>query len=153
MRISDVARAAAVNIQTLRYYERRGLLPDPSRRPSGYRDYEPETVQRVRFIKRAQELGFTLAEIGELLLLRDDSRRRPDGRARAAGTAAAKIEQIDEKLRQLAAMRAALAQLVAACECARPRNAPSLRRSNTPSDPLRSYCDPSRGPASGFALA
>src|SRR5712691_1120338 len=58
MRVSDVARAAAVNIQTLRYYERRGLLPDPSRRPSGYREYEPETVQRVRFIKRAQELGF-----------------------------------------------------------------------------------------------
>jgi MerR family copper efflux transcriptional regulator len=119
MRISDVARAAAVNVQTLRYYERRGLLPGPSRRPSGYRDYESETVQRVRFIKRAQELGFTLAEIGELLVLRQDTGHRPDGRARAAATAAAKIEQIDDKLRQLTAMRAALAQLVAACECDR----------------------------------
>jgi MerR family transcriptional regulator, mercuric resistance operon regulatory protein len=119
MRISDVARATAVNIQTLRYYERRGLLPDPSRRPSGYREYKPETVQRVRFIKRAQELGFTLVEIGELLVLREDAGRRPDGRARAAATAVAKIEQIDDKLRQLTAMRAALAQLVTACECDR----------------------------------
>jgi Hg(II)-responsive transcriptional regulator len=117
MRVSDVARAASVNIQTLRYYERRGLLADPSRRPSGYREYEPETVQRVRFIKRAQELGFTLAEIGELLVLREEAGRRPDGRARAAATATAKIEQIDDKLRQLTAMRAALAQLVAACQC------------------------------------
>jgi MerR family transcriptional regulator, copper efflux regulator len=69
--------------QTLRYYERQGLLADPSRRPSGHRGYEPETVQRIRFIKRAQELGFTLAEIGELLVLREDAGRRPDGRARA----------------------------------------------------------------------
>ena len=117
MRVSDVARAAAVNIQTLRYYERRGLLPNPSRRPSGYRDYEPETVQRVRFIKRAQELGFTLVEIKELLVLREDEERRPDSRMRAAATAAAKINQIDDKLRQLTAMRATLSQLVDACQC------------------------------------
>jgi Hg(II)-responsive transcriptional regulator len=119
MRTGQVAEQAGVNVQTLRYYERRGLLPEPSRRESGYRVYGPDAVHTVRFIKRAQELGFTLAEIGELLVLRQDTGHRPDGRARAAATAAAKIEQIDDKLRQLTAMRAALAQLVAACECDR----------------------------------
>ena len=74
MRIGEVAAEAAVNIQTLRYYERVGLLPAPDRHPSGYRSYARDAVRRVRFIKRAQELGFTLAEIGELLALRLDPR-------------------------------------------------------------------------------
>ena len=63
MRIGEVARQAGVNVQTLRYYERRGLLREPARRSSGYREYPPHTVRLIRFIKRAQELGFTLAEI------------------------------------------------------------------------------------------
>src|SRR5262245_18647346 len=58
MRIGEAATAAGVNIQTLRYYEVRGLLPEPRRRAGGYRDYEPDDVRRVRFIKRAQEVGF-----------------------------------------------------------------------------------------------
>ena len=62
MRIGEVAAGAAVNIQTLRYYERMGLLPKPARGSSGYRSYDAHAVRRVRFIKRAQELGFTLAE-------------------------------------------------------------------------------------------
>ncbi|MGH7685399.1 MAG: MerR family transcriptional regulator, partial [Candidatus Dormibacteria bacterium] len=62
MRTSQVARQSGVNIQTLRYYERRGLLQQPPRRPSGYRDYTLEAVRVVRFVKRAQELGFSLDE-------------------------------------------------------------------------------------------
>jgi DNA-binding transcriptional MerR regulator len=72
LRIGEVAGRAGVNVQTLRFYERRGLLPEPPRRASGYREYAPESVRRVRFIKRAQELGFTLAEVEELLRLRED---------------------------------------------------------------------------------
>ncbi|MEO7474382.1 MAG: MerR family transcriptional regulator, partial [Gemmatimonadales bacterium] len=67
VRISDIAKQAGVNVQTLRFYERRGLLPQPVRLASGYRNYDRAAVRRVRFIKRAQELGFTLAEINELL--------------------------------------------------------------------------------------
>jgi len=79
LRIGEVAGRAGVNVQTLRFYERRGLLPEPPRRASGYREYAPESVRRVRFIKRAQELGFTLAEVEELLRLREDP-RIPAGR-------------------------------------------------------------------------
>ena len=68
--VSKVAKAAGVNIQTLRYYERRGILPEPERSDAGYRLYEPETISRVRFIKHAQDFGFTLEEIRELLELR-----------------------------------------------------------------------------------
>lgn len=111
---SEVAKAAGVNLQTLRYYERRGLVPEPDRRPSGYREYESSTVQRVRFIKRAQQLGFTLEEIAELLALRQVARR---ARPRAQALAVAKIATVDEKLRQLGAMRSALTQLIEACAC------------------------------------
>ena len=65
----DLAKLADVNAQTLRYYERRRLLPRPKRTESGYRIYEDDSVRRIRFIKRAQDLGFTLAEISELLSL------------------------------------------------------------------------------------
>ncbi len=58
--ISKVASEAGVNVQTLRYYERRGILGEPERTPAGYRQYEPEAITRIRFIKRAQDLGFTL---------------------------------------------------------------------------------------------
>jgi DNA-binding transcriptional MerR regulator len=67
MRTSELASRAAVNPQTLRYYERRGLLAEPDRSTGGYRSYPPEAVRRVRFIKRAQELGFTLTEVETLL--------------------------------------------------------------------------------------
>src|SRR5688572_10710813 len=70
MRIGEVADTVGVNIQTLRYYERVGLLEEPQRRGSGYREYPPGTVAEVRFIKRAQDLGFSLKEIEELIQLR-----------------------------------------------------------------------------------
>ena len=112
MRIGQIASGASVNIQTIRYYERRGLLLPPSRRSSGYRDYEPDAVDRVRFIKHAQALGFTLREIAELLALRVRSDRAC---ARVEARAESAIARIDEKLLQLHRIRDALTQLVMAC--------------------------------------
>lgn len=112
--IGDVATEAGVNIQTLRYYERRGLLSAPRRSRSGYRQYSQDAVREVTFIKRAQELGFTLREVKELLRLRAPGPKRRDA-ARAA--AAAKVRDIDEKMRDLTAIRGALMSLVEACTC------------------------------------
>jgi MerR family mercuric resistance operon transcriptional regulator len=110
--IGQVARQAAVNIETLRYYERRGLIPEPPRQASGYRQYDPQVVQRIRFIKRTQELGFTLKEISELLMLRaDPDTTCEDVRRRAE----AKIADIEEKVRTLHRIKKALAKLTAAC--------------------------------------
>jgi len=118
MRIGEVACEAAVNIQTLRYYERRGLLERPRRSPSGYRSYPAETVRVVRFVKRAQELGFSLSEVGELLRLRGGRAR---SRERIRARAEARLRDVDDRLRSLAAMRAALSALVDSCRCgARP---------------------------------
>jgi len=113
MRIGKVAAQAGVNIQTLRYYERRGLLPEPDRGNSGYRDYGPDTVRLLRFIKRAQELGFTLREIEDLIELRQSPRRGAEVRALAAS----KVEDIQRRIRHLKAMRKALGGLVEACDC------------------------------------
>ncbi len=112
MLITKAARQAGVNSQTLRYYERRGLLPKPPRRGSGYRDYAPDAVRIVRFIKRAQELGFSLDEIEELVRLRGV--RRAD-RHRVRALAERKIVDIDARIAHLQSMREALAQLVASC--------------------------------------
>jgi Hg(II)-responsive transcriptional regulator len=112
MWISETAREAGVNAQTLRYYERRGLLPRPPRRGSGYREYPADAVRIVRFIKRAQELGFSLDEIEELVQLRGVRRSE---RHRVSAIAERKIAQIDEKITQLRAMRRALTQLVDSC--------------------------------------
>ena len=70
--IGQLARQAEVNVETLRYYERRGLIPEPPRKESGYRQYPPDDLARIRFIKHAKELGFTLKEILDLLTLRVD---------------------------------------------------------------------------------
>ena len=123
MRIGEVAREAGVNIQTLRYYERRGLLEEPRRTPSGYRSYAAETVRVVRFVKRAQELGFSLSEIGELLRLRTSPSRN---RERVHARAAAKLGDIDQKIRSLEAMRGALTALVEACRCGSAPECPIL---------------------------
>jgi Hg(II)-responsive transcriptional regulator len=114
LRIGEVASRARVNIQTLRYYERRGLLEAPERTGSGYREYPSETVRLIRFIRRAQDLGFMLKEIQELVALRDaKGRKRSDVRALAE----AKMRDIDRKLAQLQAMRSALYTLVESCAC------------------------------------
>ncbi|MGH7650135.1 MAG: heavy metal-responsive transcriptional regulator, partial [Gemmatimonadaceae bacterium] len=120
MRIGEIAVEADVNIQTLRYYERRGLLDPPSRRASGYREYKPNDVQRVRFIRRAQDLGFTLHEIADLLTLRADS-------AHSCGMVEERssrtLERIDEKIKDLQRMRTALAKYVGACRDQKPLEA------------------------------
>jgi MerR family mercuric resistance operon transcriptional regulator len=113
LRVGDVARQAGVNLQTIRYYERRGLLPKPPRTGSNYRAYPGDAVQRVRFVKRAQEIGFTLQEVQELLSLRATPRTRcADVRLRAQ----AKVRDIEEKVRTLRRMRRALARLIEECE-------------------------------------
>lgn len=110
--VGEVARRAAVHIDTLRYYERQGLVARPPRSRSNYRLYPAETVRRVQFIKRAQQLGFSLKEIQELLALRAEPQAQcADVRERAL----AKIHQIEHKMRTLQAMHTALTQLVAAC--------------------------------------
>jgi Hg(II)-responsive transcriptional regulator len=114
MRIGEVASRAGVNIQTLRYYERRGLLEAPERTPSGYREYPSETVRLIRFIKRGQDLGFTLKEIEELIALRDAKGRK---RSEVRALAEAKVGAIDKKLAQLQAMRSALYSMVESCSC------------------------------------
>ena len=111
--ISRVAQLGGVNLETIRYYERRGLLEKAPRTQAGYRQFSPETAQRLRFIKRAQELGFSLDEIRELLTLRIKPRqKRPDIRARAEG----KIADIERKIESLAAMKSVLRRLVDQCE-------------------------------------
>jgi Cu(I)-responsive transcriptional regulator len=113
MRIGTAAEQAGVNIQTLRYYERRGLLPRPPRRTSGYREFPDDAVRIVRFIKRAQDLGFTLDEVEELLRLRNDKRR---DRARIRAVAQKRVRQIERKIVELQAMKQALAHLIHCCE-------------------------------------
>lgn len=137
MRIGQVAAEAGVNIDTLRYYERRGLLDAPQRRPSGYREYPPETVQILRFIKRAQDLGFTLNEIEELLKLR---RLKGASRPEVRALAEAKVRAIDKKMAQLKAIRDALGVLLEACACGRARSqleCPILEALDDPNSPLQ----------------
>lgn len=108
----QVAAAADVNIQTVRYYERRGLVPAPRRTASGYRQYPDSVVRRIRFIKRAQGLGFSLREIQELLALRVRPGSSADAVKRMTGL---KIECVERKVRQLQRIKSALEQLAAAC--------------------------------------
>lgn len=108
----EVAKRGGVKLETIRYYERCGLLPKPPRTASGYRVFAPEAVRRLHFVKRAQALGFSLKEIKQLLSLRAASKTEcEDVRKRAL----AKISEIDAKIRTLRAMRKALLRLSAAC--------------------------------------
>lgn len=117
LRIGELARRANVNVQTLRFYERKGLLPPPPRRPTGYREYPPETVDIVRFIQRAQELGFTLREIKELL----DLQRVPRSTCGdVVVVAQRKIKEIEEKIGDLRAMQTALRKLLSECSSEAP---------------------------------
>ena len=110
---SRLARLGGVNLETVRYYERQGLLAKPPRTASGYRVFPREAAARLRFIKRAQELGFSLGEIRELLSLRmRPGASRADIRARAH----AKIGDVDQKIRALQAIKKALRTLTDRCE-------------------------------------
>lgn len=116
LRTGEVARRAGVNVETLRFYEREGILPEPPRRASGYREYPPDAVDLIRFVKRAQELGFSLREIQELLKLRDAPNRAS---GKVPRLVKAKLEEIDRKVRDLEAMREALGELLCDCESKR----------------------------------
>ncbi len=110
--IGTLARDAGVHVETVRYYERRGLLKQP--RPSqGYRRYDDEALRLLRFVKRAQELGFSLDEVHELLSLRASKSTRTCARVRAA--AEAKLVDVTAKIRDLEAIRQALTKLAEAC--------------------------------------
>jgi MerR family mercuric resistance operon transcriptional regulator len=111
--IGGLARLGGVNLETVRYYERRGLLPKPPRTEAGYRQFSPEAAHRLRFIKRAQELGFSLDEVRELLALRVEPQQNcVDVRTRVK----AKIVDIEQKMKTLAAMKSILRGLVEQCE-------------------------------------
>ena len=112
LRSGELAERAGVNVQTLRYYERRGLLAAPTRRPSGQREYPEATVGLLRTIKAAQRLGFTLTEIEELIELSEHRRDAGELHRRAQ----AKVTEIEAKIDQLEQMREALLAVVAA-EC------------------------------------
>ena len=112
LKSGQLAKAVGVNVETLRYYERRGMIPIPPRQDSGYRLYPPNSVERLHFIKGAQELGFTLDEIKELLALRVDEHAH-SGQIRER--AQAKVAQIDEKIAALEQMRNALSHLINQC--------------------------------------
>lgn len=109
MTIGRLARAAGVNIETIRYYQRRGLLATPRKPPQGVRRYSVETLARLRFIRRAQELGFTLREVVDLLKLGDGSCKE------TRAIAEHRLADIETRIRDLESMRATLGKLIRTC--------------------------------------
>ena len=116
MRSGQAARDAGVNVETLRYYERRGILRRPARRASGYREYTEEAVGVIRFVKRAQELGFSLDEVETLLTLAAGG---PESCDSARALATRKLAELDAKARSIRAMQDSLRRLVETCEMPR----------------------------------
>ncbi len=112
MKIGQVAKQAGIGIDAVRFYEREGLIEKPARRPSGYREFSPDVVLRLRFIKRAKELGFSLREISELLHL-EGSPKATAGNARQL--AEKRLEDIEARIRALQRMRRALRKLTDHC--------------------------------------
>lgn len=108
--ISGLARTAGVGVETIRYYQRRGLLPEPDRAPGSVRRYDARDVQRLHFIRSAQRAGFTLHEIGELIDLDSTT-----DRVRAQAMARARIAALDAEIAELTAARTALEKLARAC--------------------------------------
>ena len=108
--IGRLARDAGVNVQTIRFYQRRGLLAKPSRPPGGVRRYAPDAAARVRFIKRAQALGFSLDEVALLLGLSDG-----DHCAETQALAEKKLAMVEGKMNDLAAIKKALKGLITEC--------------------------------------
>ncbi len=112
MKIGEVARAAGIGIDAVRFYEREGLIPEPARRPSGYRMYSPDVVLSLRCIRRAKELGFSLKEISELLSLETAAEATA---ADVRKLAEAKLADIEERIRALQRMRRALRKATESC--------------------------------------
>ena len=113
LKIGEVAKRSEVGVETIRYYERQGLLAEPERRPSGFRQYDESVVSRLLFIRNAKELGFTLAEIKELLgLWFDVNTKCVHVRQRAEK----KITNIEDKIRLLQKMKRSLKKIINQCE-------------------------------------
>jgi len=108
--IGFLAKLAAVNIETIRYYQRIGLILEPEKPLKGYRIYPVETLKRIKFTKRAQKLGFSLEEIRELLILNEGNCN--DMRQRAEE----KRDQVEQQINDLAKLRATLGKLIASCQ-------------------------------------
>jgi MerR family mercuric resistance operon transcriptional regulator len=109
LRIGKLARLSNVNVQTLRFYERKGLLPKPSRRPSGYREYPPQAIGIVKLIKHVQALGFSLKEIKEFLVL---GKKPSTTMATTCGGLERKIDEIDSEITKLTAIRGTLVHML-----------------------------------------
>jgi MerR family mercuric resistance operon transcriptional regulator len=120
--IGGLAKAVGVGVETVRYYQRRGLLPEPARPPGEVRRYGADDVKRLKFIRSAQAAGFTLNEIGELIAL-DQS----DDRARVRELADARVAAIDDKIEELREARDALAGLANDCASSRKGPCPILK--------------------------
>jgi len=122
VRIGEVAADAGVSVDTVRFYERRGVLPSPRRRPSGYREYEPSTVERIRTARELQRLGFTLDEVVDALRAHDA------GTATCAGDLwrlEAVVDRIDARIAELRRTRRAIAATMAECRAGHCRFTPA----------------------------
>ncbi len=115
--IGKVAKQAGVGIETIRFYEREGIIAEPPRRESGYRVYDQEVVTRIRFIRRAKELGFSLKEISELMKLQVDPKANCSGVKKRTET---KLLEIENKIRDLKRMQKILNEVASACVAAKP---------------------------------
>jgi len=115
LRIGDLASRTGVTVETLRYYEQRGLLHPSARRSTGYREYGPQASRLVQFIKRAQSLGFTLGEVKELVRLRE-AMWDGDATKQLRDAALAKVNDIDRRLRELQLLRRELGEILAECD-------------------------------------
>lgn len=113
MNIGSVAEAAGVEVSTVRYYEAAGAAGEPPRTDSGYRQYDASVIDRIRFVRQAQDLGFTLEEIEELLDLRVED---PASCGVVEEATRSKLRSVDAKIRELRRLRAVLARLVRSCE-------------------------------------
>jgi Hg(II)-responsive transcriptional regulator len=131
--IGQVAHQAGVGVETIRFYEREGLLEEPPRRVSGYRQYSEQVVTRLRFIKRAKLLGFSLKEISELLLLRVDSQTSCE---EVKQRTQAKLVEVERKMIELQRMRHALLQVASLCTGQGPTSACPMLDALAQQEPL-----------------
>lgn len=113
LKISEVAERSNVNIETVRYYEKRHLIPEPPRTEAGYRLFSSEDVERIKFIKRSQELGFTLNEIKKLIAISEDESRFEPGEVFHFATQ--KIQEIEAQIKDLEKIKSSLQELSALC--------------------------------------
>jgi MerR family transcriptional regulator, copper efflux regulator len=145
--IGQVAHQAGIGVETVRFYERNGLLKEPDRKASGYRQYGEDVVPRLRFIRRAKELGFTLKEIADLLALRHDpAATRSDVRRKVQS----KIADVEARVRDLQRIKEVLRTLVDTCHGPGPADdCPILRAIDQPDEDHFPSPNPSNGTASG----